>query len=407
MELTQIATLMNDVLYPNQIGDEAQGSGMIAEDLRNVVDLGTPIQSMTGHEFEDFAQKIAVGVLRTYFDGRRIGVNSFGLEMDGQEFGGVIQRLRNQLYKMNESHALNPTSVYDDASAPSYIDGRFYGLPGLDSRLYTKTVTGKIVHSISEAKTKKMFTTRQGVIDFFAQIEVTVANTVDNDMQQLAKALIRKFILQRNASGQRLNLIPLYNTAHNLTSTDPGYIDLTNWDQSETFKLFCQKVIIRLKRAMSELGVKYGDGNIPTFTPPEDMRVLLLDDFATDIDFAQSSVYHKELTDIGEYRTISALQNPSDDMIEFISATSFMDKILEVETDPTDSSKSVETPVSYVVGAIYDKYAMGIVQTLQETGVEPVGAALFTNYHQHIARQYWLDNRNNGIILCLDAEPTP
>lgn len=407
MELTQIATLMNTVLYPNQIGDEAQGGGIIAEDLRNVVDLGTPIQSMTGHEFEDFAQKMAVGVLRTYFDGRRLGTSSFGLEMDGVEFGGVIQRLRNQMYQMSDSAALNPTSVYDDGSAPSYFDGHFYGLPGLDSRLYTKTVAGKVVHSISEAKTKKMFTTRQGVIDFFAQIEVTVANTVDNDMQQLAKGLIRKFILQRNAAGQRLNLIPLYNTVHNLASSDAGYIDLTNWDQSETFKLFCQKIVIRLKKAMSELGVKYGNGTIPTFTPPEDVRVLLLDEFATEIDFAQSSVYHKELTEIGEYRTIEALQNPSDDMIEFITTTSMMDKILEVETDPTDSTKTVNTPVSYVVGAIYDKYAMGIVQTLQETGVEPVGAALFTNYHQHIARQYWLDNRNNGIILCLDAEPTP
>lgn len=408
MKLTQIASIMNSVFVPNEFGgDSTQSYATIAEDLSNVVDVGTKINDLTSSEFLDYAQKLAVGVIRTYFDGRRIGESSFGLEMDGEEYGGAIQRVKAKLRNMKDSHVLDLVSVNDDADAPSYLDGHYYGMT-FDARVYEKTVSGKVVNSISEEKTKKMFTTRQGVIDWFGFIDANVANTIENDMNQLAKSVIRKFILNCDDGNRRINLIPLYNTLHSLTpGTDAGAITLSNWAISEDFKLFCQSVIIRLKKAMREYNDKYNDGSVPTFTPESDVRVLLIDEFATAIDFAQSSVYHKELTDVGEYRTIGFFQNPSRSLLESISTTSKGDKI--VETVPVTGGEVGATTtktISYIVGCIYDKYTMGIVETLQYTSVENVGAEGFVNYHHHIARNYWVDPRSAGLILCLDAEPS-
>lgn len=404
---TQIASIINSVMIPNQFGGDPDHSYVtIAEDLRNVVDLGTALNALSASEFLDYTQKLAVGVVRTYFDGRRIGESSYGIEMDGQEYGGVIQRVKAKLRKMQDSHLLDPVSINDNPSAPSYVDGHFYGM-SFDTKLYEKSVSGKVVNSISEEKTKKMFTTAQGVIDWFGFIDANVANTIENDLNQLAKAVIRKFILNASNGSRRINLIPAYNTMMNLTpGTDEDAITLTNWKASESFKLFCQEIIIRLKKGMREYNERYNDGSVPTFTPESDVRVLLLDEFGTAVDFTQSSVFHKELTDIGEYRTIGFWQNPSTALIENISTTSKSDKIVEVETDPTDPTKTVNTTVSYVVGCVYDKYTMGIVQRARYTSVENVGAEGFVNYHHHITRDYWVDPRNAGVILCLDAEPS-
>lgn len=158
---TQIASIINSVMIPNQFGGDSDHSYVtIAEDLRNVVDLGTALNALSASEFLDYTQKLAVGVVRTYFDGRRIGESSYGIEMDGQEYGGVIQRVKAKLRKMQDSHLLDPVSINDNPSAPSYVDGHFYGM-SFDTKLYEKSVSGKVVNSISEEKTKKMFTTAQ------------------------------------------------------------------------------------------------------------------------------------------------------------------------------------------------------------------------------------------------------
>ena len=403
MKLVQIANILNNVMIPNQFADNSDTT--IAEDLRNVVELGTAISALSKNEFLDYSQKIAVGVVRTYFDGRQIGLTTYGLEMDGEEYGGVTQRVKGKLIEMQDSAALNPVSIRDDNSAPSYLDGHYYGID-FDVRIFETTTTAKIVHSTSETKFKKMFNDRQAVIDWFGFVESIVQTSLENSMNQLAKSVIRKMMLVANNGSRRINLIPLYNTVMNYSSGMAGYVTLADWKNSEAFKLFAQEVVIRIKKAMREYNKKFNDGSVPTFTPDDDIRVLLTSEFATSLDFANSNVFHNELVNVGQYYEIEYLQDPSTSLIEFVSTTSKGDKIKETETDPTDPTKTVTTTVSYICGLIYDRYAAGITATLSETGVEPVGAELFVNFHHHIARKHWVDPRNSAVLLCLDQEPT-
>lgn len=402
MELKQYAQILNEVFVPNEFGnpdDESTPGALIAENLDGIVDVGKKLSDLRSADFMDYMQQIAVGVVKTYFDGRRYTAPSFGLEFTAEQYGGAIQRVKARRMKMQNSAILNPVSVYDDPNAPSYHDGHYYGAP-VDAKLYTQDVAGKLVSSVSEEKLRKMVTSRQGWIDLLALLEANKENTLNDDMAQLSKSVLRKVIVQAANGSRRINLIPYFNAKFNLTGDDA--VTLENWEANETFKLFCQKLIIRLKKAMREYNKKFNDGTIETFTPEEDIRVLLLTDFALALDFAKSSVYHEELTSIGEYETLDFWQNPGLDLLEEISTTSNFDKILETDgaTEPT------ETKISYVVGLIRDKYAAGIVQKLDYTSVEPVGAEGFTNFHHHIARQYWVDDRNASVVLCLDEEPT-
>lgn len=401
MELKQYAQILNEVFVPNEFGnpdDESTPGALIAENLDGIVDVGKKLANLRSADFMDYMQQIAVGVVKTYFDGRRYTAPSFGLEFTAEEYGGAIQRVKARRMKMQNSAILNPVSVYDDPNAPSYLDGHYYGAP-VDAKLYTQDVAGKLVSSLSEEKLRKMVTSRQGWIDLMALLEANKENTLNDDMAQLSMSVLRKIIVQAADGSRRINLIPYFNTKFNLTGD--AAVTLTNWEANETFKLFCQKLIIRLKKAMRMYNKRFNNGDIETFTPEDDIRVLLLSDFALALDFAKSSVYHEELTSIGEYETVEYWQNPGLNMLEEISTTSNFDKILE-----TDGAEiPTETKISYVVGLIRDKYSAGIVQKLDYTSVEPVGAEGFTNFHHHIARQFWVDDRNASVLLCLDAEP--
>lgn len=403
MELKQYAEILNEVFVPNEFGnpdDESMPGALIAENLDGIVDVGKKLADLRSADFMDYMQQIAVGVVKTYFDGRRYTAPSFGLEFTAEEYGGAIQRVKARRMKMQNSAILNPVSVYDDPDAPSYHDGHYYGAP-VDAKLYTQDVAGKLVSSLSEEKLRKMVTSRQGWIDLMALLEANKENTLNDDMAQLSMSVLRKIIVQAADGSRRINLIPYFNTKFNLEGD--AAVTLENWEANETFKLFCQKLIIRLKKAMRMYNKRFNNGEIETFTPEDDIRVLLLSDFALALDFAKSSVYHEELTSIGEYETVEYWQNPGLDMLEEISTTSNFDKIMETD----GAAKPTETKISYVVGLIRDKYAAGIVQKLDYTSVEPVGAEGFTNFHHHIARQYWVDDRNASVLLCLDAEPTP
>lgn len=405
MELKQFATILNDVFVPNEFGnpDASPTPGVIiAEDLSGIVDVGKKLADLKSGDFMDYMKQIAVGVVSTFFDGRSYRSSTYGLEFQAEEYGGAIQRVKARRMKMQDSHILNPVSVYDDPSAPSYHDGHFYGAP-IDAKLYTEDVAGKLVSSVSEEKLRKMVTTRQGWIDLLALLESNKENTLMDDLNQLAKSVIRKLIAIADAGNRRINLIPMYNTYRDYQVGDAGFITIDNWSGSEDFKLFCQKIIIRLKKAMREYNKRFNDGSIETFTPAEDIRVILLSDFGTELDFAKSNVYHTELISSGEYEEIEFWQNPGLDLIDLVSETSNFDKIVESYTDDKQVTTTVTT--SYCVGLIMDKYAGGIVQKLDYTSVEPVGAEGFTNFHHHIARQFWIDDRNANVILCLDAEP--
>ena len=99
MTNTQIATLLNTKIIPNYFGKgESGGSAItIAEDLRNVVEIGKALTDLTVADLENIKGDLVAGVLDTYTDSRLFedaDEASYGLAMTASEFGGAIQRVK-------------------------------------------------------------------------------------------------------------------------------------------------------------------------------------------------------------------------------------------------------------------------------------------------------------------------
>lgn len=400
MTNTQIATLLNTKMIPNYFGQgESSGTPItIAEDLRNVVDVGKALSGLSASDLENFKGDLVVGVLDTYTDSRLYkdaDEATYGMAMTESEYGGAIQRVKMKLLQASDSNILALTDASN--SGPDYTDGKFYG-PKYDAKIYTIVDSFKVKFSISNNELKKSFTSATGVSRLIAMIEASVENTVRLELNEMARSVLRKLILAAKTGSRVIPLMSTYNTLKGLTSSDPGYITLANWKDSVTFKLWVQTLILELRKYMADYNEKYNDGTVPTFTPADDSRAILLTEFAAELDVALGSVYHDELVrGLGDYRTINFWQNGTKDLLPQIGSGSLHDQVVETIAD----SGTTTATIDHVVALFYDRFSAFVSIELDKMTSKYVPEEDFTTYFKFYNRRYAIDERNSNVILTM------
>lgn len=397
MTLSQIATLLNNTIVPNIFGDGEDVSHnpiTIAEDLRNIADLGTAVANLSGAELKSYLGDLVVGIFKIYVDTRSYKDETFGLMLEDEaEYGGAIARIKAQLLEASDSAILNPVPAA--SSGPDYHDGKFYGT-SLDERIYSKDIIFKVKYSISTEKFKKACTSAAEMSKLVAIVEANVDTTIKNELNGLARAGIRRLILSAYQGGRYIPLFTKYNTEMGFSSSDPGYVSLTTWKNDENFKIWCQTTIMNLKQYLTDINDKYNDGTVPCFTPESDLRILALTEFGTALDTALSTVYHDTMVDgLGEYRKINYWQNGTKEMLPAVGSGSLHDQVVEQTGDATTVT------IDHIAMVLYDKYSVFMTEKLEKTTSEYVGAEDFTTFFHHIAKSLALDTRNSAIVLTL------
>ena len=401
MTNTQIATLLNQKIIPNYFGqgeDVSHNPITIAEDLRNVVEVGKALSDLSVADLENFKGDLVTGVLDTYTDSRlfqEADEASYGLSMTASEYGGAIQRVKMKLLSASDTNILALTDASN--AGPDYTDGKFYGVP-YDAKLYTVTDSFKVKFSISNNELKKSFTNATGVQRMIAMIEASVENTIRLELNGMARAVLRKMILSANTGNRVIPLLSTYNTQRSLTSSDPGYVTIANWKDSTSFKIWVQTLVLELRKYMSDYNEKYNDGSVPTFTPAEDSRAILLTEFAAELDVALGSVYHDELVrGLGDYRTINFWQNGTVDILPQIGSGSLHDQVVETIAD----SGTTTATIDHVVALFYDRFSAFVSIELDKMTSKYIPEEDFTTYFKFYNRRYAIDPRNTNVILTL------
>ena len=379
MQLTQIATLLNNTLVPNYLGTETT----IAEDLSNVVELGTAIADLTGDEVKNFAGDFIVGVARNVMDTRKYRAETYGLMNDAREYGGVIQRVKAKLLSTSDS------PIWTLESGQDYFDGTYYGIE-TDVKIYSKDTAFQIKNSIPTEMYKQYFTSADGVREFVAMIESTVDNTLTANLNALAKTTLQQLIATIDSS-RSISLLSLYNDRAGLTGGDALTADEAL--HNAPFLRWAAEQIVRLRDMTQDLNEKYNDGTVPTFTPGEDLRVTLLSEFARALEFnMESDTFHKDLVSVGEYSTINFWQNASCALLPSLGVTA------EVKTQIGEAEP---VTVSNVVGLIYDRYTAGVTARLDKITAQYIANGDYTTYFHHVANSRFIDTRNTAISLRL------
>lgn len=381
MTVTQIADLLNNTLVPNYLGQETT----ISEDLSNVVDLGTAIANLTGEEVKTFAGDFIVGVARNVMDTRKYRAETYGLYNDAREYGGVIQRVKAKLLDATDS------PIWTLENGEDYFDGKYYGIE-TDVKVYSKDTAFQIKNSIPTEMYKQYFTSADGVREFVALIESTVDNTITLQLNTLARTTLQRMILA--CSNEReIQLVTLYNTTMGLSGDDALTADTALYNAP--FLRWAAEMIVRLRNLTQDFNTKYNDGTVESFTPAEDLRVTLLDEFAKAIEFnMEADTFHRDLVSVGEYNTINFWQNSSNALLPSLGVTAEVK-----QNNPADPSTPIV--ISNVVGMIYDRYTAGLTARLDKITAQYIANGDYTTYFHHVANSRFIDTRNTGIILRL------
>lgn len=402
MTNTQISTLLNTVIIPNYFGEGTSGGSAITitEDLRNVVEVGKKLTDLSVSDLENFKGDLVVGVLDTYTDSREFMSEdeaTYGLFVSEEEYGGAIQRVKCKLLNAVDSNLLSLVDASN--SGPDYTDGKFYGVP-VDSRLYVNVDSFRVKFSISNNELKKSFTSAAGVARLIAMIEVTVQNTIRLELNSIARGVLRKLILSAYTDSREIKLLTKYNATRGYSSTDPGYVDLSNWKSSADFKLWVQTLVLELRKYIADYNEKYNDGSVETFTPLADSRAIMLTEFAAELDVALGSVYHTELVKgMGEYKTINFWQNGTADLLPQIASGSLHDQVVERVKDAGQSNDVVT--IDHVVGLFFDRFSAFVTYELTSMRPKYIPEEDFTTYYRDYTRRYCIDERNTAVILTL------
>lgn len=380
MELKQIATLLNETIVPNVLGE----GSTISEDLSDLIDLGVAVENLSADMLKDYTRGFVAGVVRTYFDDRIFNKTIRGLFKDYTEWGGIIQRVKAGLSKVTDDVSQNLQN------GVSYDPNVYVGFAH-DNVVYTKDCGFELDWSIPNNMWKSAFKSIDELNKLISYIYNRAENTMNVQFYSIELAVLRALIASKGAN--RVKLVSLYNTTFELTGDNA--MTATKAIEDATFLKWVAGIIVNLKRAITDISAKYNDGTIETFTPADDVNVTLLAPFATALEMNMTSgVFHKELVDIGNYDTVNFWQNSGTSLVPSIAVNG--DIVCDVDGSGTAVS------VDNCIGVIYDKFACGVTGHPETVTAQYNAKGDFQNYFRRVWSQYFIAKNMSAIVLTLE-----
>lgn len=373
MTLTQLKTLINTSLAT--AGYEMGG----LSDL-SWVDIGTAIGSMTADQFKNYLQTFALGVIKNEFDTRRFE-KSLDISTSFQEYNGIKQYIKAGFLQAED---VSPVAL---VNGRDYND-RVYKALTTDVLLTTKDEGFQISWSVPQQDLKFMFSSEEGALGYVALIEGAVANTYNKNKWNIQLSLLNRLIISANDGGRVVHLVTAYNACHTPQVTTADCLE------SADFKNWVKEQVANLKDYMTDISGKYNDGQILTFTPKEDVKLVLNTSFSNALkNITTFNGIGEGALSLGDYQTVNAWYNNGTALLPDIGTTG------NVAAYVDGTLKSV----SYCVGVLFDKYTANMTLKIDRSvRSDYVPKGNFTNFFADFVGQSFVYTRNNAVILTLD-----
>lgn len=380
MEVKQIYTLVNTVTT------EILGkSELVAEDLSNVVDVGTEIFNNT--DVDNYVKSLVNHIGRVIFVNRPYTGNVPSVLMDGWEFGSVLEKITAELPAATENES------WDLVDGQSYDPNIFYK-PTVSAKFFNKKVTFEIPLSFTEMQVKESFSSAEQLNGFLSMLYTAVEKSLTVKIDSLIMRTIDNMIFETVddefggdpiSGGSRVkavNLLYLYNNGDQGISADQAL-------KTPEFLRFASLIMANYISRLTRISSIFNIGGKDRFTPPDLLHVVMLSDFknAADI-YLQSDTFHNELTALPKAETVPYWQGSGTEY-DFASISS----IKKLNADNTT------TTISGILAVMFDRDALGVTNLDRRvtTNYNPK-AEFFTNWYKFDAG-YFNDLNENFVVF--------
>ena len=378
MEVKQVYDIVNTTTQ-EVLGDSA----VVAEDLSNIVDVGTAI--FNGQAFDAYVRSLVNHIGKVIFVNRPYRGSAPSVLMDAWEYGSVVEKITSEmpLAVENESWELQDGASYDP---------HVFHKPVAEAKFFNKMTTFEIEASITELQVKQSFSSATQLNAFISMIfnEIDKAMTVRTD--SLIMRTINNMILETkkdagvNPTPRAVNLLAEYNTQFgtSLTAADAIY--------TPAFIRYAAYRIALFTDRMTRMSTLFNVGGKQRFTPKDLQHIVMLSEFAAAADvYLQSDTFHDEYTKLVNAERVPFWQGSGTDYA-FTSTG-------KIYGEPASGNSGTALSVTGVLGCIFDRDALGVMNNNQRVTTQYNPKAEFTNYFYKKDARYFNDLNENFVFF--------
>lgn len=380
MDMKQIYGLVNTATQ-EVLGE----SGLIKEDLSNLVDIGNAI--FDNNAMDSYVRSLVNHIGRVIFVDRVYRGSAPSVLMDGWEFGSVLEKIQVEMPEasQNDSWELTDGSSYD----PNV----FYK-PEVSAKFFNKRVTFEVDMSFTELQVKQSFSNGTQLAGFTSMLRNAVENSMTVKIDSLIMKTINNMIAETaydlssagsygTGNTRAVNLLTLYNAmvspdiSASDALTDPGFIRFAAY----TMGVF--------ESRLSKISTLFNVGGKARFTPSDRLHVVLLSDFAKAADvYLQSDTFHNEFTALPDAEVVPYWQGSGTDY-------SFTNTGKIVVT----TASGHDVTFTGILGVMFDRDALGVANLDRRvtTNYNPKGE-FFNNFYKFEAG-YFNDLNENFVVF--------
>lgn len=389
MQVNQIYQLMNGVT------SEILGStGIVKEDLSNIVDVGTQLFDATS--IDNYVKSLVNHIGKVIFVNRPYAGNVPSMLMDSWEFGSVLEKISADLPVATENES------WELVNGQEYKQDIFYK-PSVSAKFFNSKVTFEVPMSFTEMQVKESFSSATQLNGFLSmlynavdksmaiKIDSLIMRTINNAIGETFKADATAFTPQgasdvdyTTASTNRcVNLLKLYNDKFGTTLTADKAIT------TPEFIRFASYVMSLYVDRLSKISTLFNVGGKDRFTPADMLHIVMLSDFkASATAYLESDTFHNNLVALPESESVPYWQG---------SGTTY--SFADVSKIMVKTATGTDITVTGILAVMFDRDAMGVCNTDRRVTTNYNAKAEFYNNYYKFDASYYNDLNENCVVF--------
>lgn len=378
MDVKQIYQLVNGAT-----GEVLGKTDLVAEDLSNIVDVGTEV--INAAAVDNYVKSLVNRIGKVIFVNRPYTGKVPSVLMDGWEFGSVLQKITAELPNATENE------TWELTDGQEYKQDIFYK-PTVSAKFYNSKVTFEVPISITERQVKESFGSAAELNGFISMLYAAVEKSMTIKTDALIMRTINNMIVEtfanepQNGEARAINLLARYNKqfGKSLTAAKAIY--------DSDFVRFASYVIALFADRFGTISTLFNVGGKARFTSADRLHIVLLSEFAKAAQtYLYSDTYHNEFVKLPNAETVPYWQGSGKTYAFADTAT--------IKTTKTVEGQAVNTTISGVLGVMFDRDSLGVCNLDRRVTTSYNAKAEFFNNFYKFDAGYFNDTNENFVVF--------
>lgn len=385
MDVKQIYQLVNGAT-----SEVLGNTDLVAEDLSNIVDVGTEV--INANAVDNYVKSLVNRIGKVIFVNRPYSGKVPSVLMDGWEFGSVLQKVTAEIPNATENESWELTN------GTEYKQDVFYK-PTVSAKFFNSKVTFEVPISITERQVKESFGSAAELNGFISMLYAAVEKSMTIKTDALVMRTINNMIVTtfenepQSGEARAINLLARYNAQFGKQLTANAAI----FDAD--FVRFASYTIALFADRFGSISTLFNVGGKDRFTSTDRLHIVLLSEFAKAAQtYLYSDTYHNEFVKLPQAETVPYWQGSG-------LTYAFADTA-RIKTKKTVNNVETVTELTGVLGVMFDRDALGVCNLNRRvTTAYNAKAEFFNNFYKFDAGYFNDTNENFVVFYVANAAP--